>query len=286
MILTKKDLDMIKSLLASGLSPHKKIRLSPDLGKSFHEYNLELFKDILFDKLKDNFLYYFDVETREIFPLAIFDKHFYKMELSKSGVPYLVIDGFRMHLQNFSPLDYARKLVKKLSPKGKVLDCFGGFGYVSIELSKVVNKVYYIEKNEAVLSLARLNPYSQDLFVSDNIEIINKDIIDFLDSSKDEKFDFIVSDAPSFRYKEARHFYSRKFLLKLLNPLKEGGRLYFYTGRIAKDIIKKYLDEFSLKYEFDEQLLGYFIIKTSEIKNPWKARRVAKRFKKRRKVKA
>ncbi len=238
----------------------REIEFSPDLGKSRRKFLIEEIEEIPLEKVKGNFIYCWNKKEQELYKLAIFDKHFYKLEIGKDGVPYLVIDGFRMHLISISPLAYANRVVRKLTPKGKVLDCFAGLGYISIELTKrkEVERVVAIEKNKAVIELAKINPYSKEFFANKKIELKEGDCWEILSKNKEE-FDYIVCDPPSFRYKESRHFYSRKFLAFLLKSLKKEGKLYFYTGRIAKEIMEKFFNEKGLVYEWDEKLLGFFV---------------------------
>jgi predicted methyltransferase len=174
---------------------------------------------------------------KEVFKLALFDKNFYKLRLHK-GVPILEIDGLRMNLiKGFSdPLDYpsqvARLLFKNQKPNtGSTLDTCMGLGYTAIAASKNSRSVVTCEKSEAVLSLARMNPWSADLFDNKNIDLMQGDISEEIKGFKANRFNSVIHDPP--RFSKAGELYSSEFYSNLLRVMKSGGKLFHYVGSLG-----------------------------------------------------
>ena len=208
----------------------------------------------------EKFIY---VEERgELKKLALFDEHYYKLRMWK-GVPILEIDGLRMHLINqfSSPLAYAKEVVEGLGAKGgKALDICAGLGYITGELIRKGCETTAIEKAEAVIALARHNPYSKALFESN---LIIGDAYEILPKLK-EKFDWIVHDPP--RISHAPLLYSRDFYKMIKKCAKKGGKIYNYVGSVGKrkgreiwKEAKKRLESVGfVDIEYNERLQGLF----------------------------
>jgi len=179
----------------------------------------------------------------EVFKLAVFDKNFYKLRLF-NGVPVLEIDGLRMNLvKGFkSPLDYPAQVASLLFPEpktgerkpnsGSCLDTCMGLGYTAIEASRHSRSVVTCEKSDAVLQLARMNPWSEQLFENKSIEVIHGDILDEIKKFKANRFSHIIHDPP--RFSKAGELYSSEFYADLLRVMKPGGRLFHYVGSVGK----------------------------------------------------
>jgi len=71
-----------------------------------------------------------------------------------------------------------------------------------------------------------MNKYSNELFESKKIELINADISEKITEFKDELFDVIIHDPPTFV--RAVELYTLKFYAQLFRVLKRGGRLWHY----------------------------------------------------------
>ena len=110
--------------------------------------------------IEGNFIY--ARKAHEVFKLALFENNFYKLSLFK-GIPILEIDGLRMHLvKEFkNPLDYSKEIAKKLKIKKTdvVLDTCMGLGYTALEAGKKAKEVVTVEISEAVIELAKWNPW-------------------------------------------------------------------------------------------------------------------------------
>jgi len=167
--------------------------------------------------------------------LDIFSGHYYKLR-SVNGVPILEIDGLRMHLvKDFkTPLDYSKEVVKqtRLNTQDTVLDTCTGLGYTAIEASLHARKVVSCEISDAVLTLAKWNPWSEKLFNNPKIEIIQGNIFEKINEMRDSSFDAVIHDPP--RFSTAGELYSLEFYLELLRVLKPGGTLFHYVGSVGK----------------------------------------------------
>ena len=204
----------------------------------------------------------------ELFKLAVFDKHLYKLRLW-NGIPLLEIDGVRMHLvKDFhTPLEYPKYIVKKLKIKEKdvVLDTCMGLGYTAIACLGA-KQIITCEINDAVYTLATWNPISNKLF-SDKIEIVRGDIFEKIKKFDDASFFVILHDPP--RFSHAPSLYSTSFYKELFRVAKNGARLFHYVGSVGKlkgrniaDKVKKRLEEIGFKnLKYDKRAQGLFFIK-------------------------
>ena len=119
----------------------------------------------------------------------------------------------------------------KVKKGEKVLDTCMGLGYTAIEAYRRGAEVITIEKNPNVLELAKINPYSEELFKG-GIKIILGDAYDVIKTFKDEEFDVVIHDPP--RFSLAGHLYSEEFYKEIFRVLKPGGRLFHYVGNPGK----------------------------------------------------
>jgi hypothetical protein len=172
--------------------------------------------------------------------LDLFSGHYYKLRPC-NGIPILEIDGLRMQLvRDFkTPLEYAKQVVDGLKIPGTgeftALDTCMGLGYTAIELSrrKSVKLVATCELSEAVIALAKWNPYSDALFEKGGkIVIMEGSATEHAKSFETGMFDFVVHDPP--RFSHAPELYSADFYRELLRVCKKGARLFHYTGSLGK----------------------------------------------------
>jgi len=185
----------------------------------------------------------------ELYKLALFDRHFYKLKLY-NRVPVLEIDGLRMQLvKDFkTPLDYSKEVASrlKITKNDTVLDICTGLGYTAIAASKFGNKVITCELSESVLQLAKWNPFSSELF-SSNIEIKTGDAFSTVKGFKDKTFDVIIHDPP--RFSHAPDLYASQFYSELYRVVKTKGRLFHYVGTLGKEKGRKIEDEVKRRLE-------------------------------------
>jgi hypothetical protein len=178
------------------------------------------------------------------YKLALFDNGFYKLRLW-NGIPILEIDGLRMHLvKEFkTPLDYSKQVVKRLDLHSGncVLDTCMGLGYTAIESLSYGAIVTTCEISRAVHTLAKWNPFSEKLFTSERIKVVEGSIAEKIKNMPDSSFDTIIHDPP--RFSVAGELYSLEFYRQMHRVLKKGGRLFHYVGSVGKGRGRKIEEE-------------------------------------------
>ena len=229
MIITKKELDYIKKRRKNEPFP-----LIVDFGQKEVEVIREEDKAIFSDRvildlkenLKDNFCYLLDDQgVRKIAFFSEDTNKFYKL-VPTSDWPTISISSVPMHRLS-SPEKDTKNKINLLKPYGHVLDTCMGPGYTAILAAKKAKKVITFEKDENIRDLAQINPLSQELFIAENIEIRMADVALGIRELKDECFDCIIHDPPTFKL--AGELFSQDFYQQLLRVLKSGGRLFHYT---------------------------------------------------------
>jgi hypothetical protein len=101
-------------------------------------------------------------------------------------------------------------------------------GYTATLAAKTAESVTVIEKDDVVLELARINPYSLELFENPGITLIHASVVDAIEDFRDRQFDVVVHDPPTL--KMAGELYSDLFYQQLARVLRPGGKLLHYTG--------------------------------------------------------
>ena len=144
--------------------------------------------------------------------------------------PALEISGILMHrIKGTTPKRDAEAKLRLVSPvHGAVLDTCMGLGYTAILAASAADSVTAIEKDENVLEMARLNPYSQSLFQEPRIKLIHGDATQVIAGFGNALFDIIDHDPPTLSI--AGELYADAFYAHMLRILKPGGKLLHYTG--------------------------------------------------------
>ena len=185
-------------------------------------------------KLKDRTLYWWDGDGFE--PVSRYAGKLIKLVPTEWQVPTFEIDGIKMlPTSKESPLDDARRKVALVQPGGKrVLDTCGGLGYfAACCLEAGVARMQSFEKNEDVLWLRQLNPWSPDPEASEGrLQLAHGDVSQQILTLADGSFDAVLHDPPRFGI--AGELYSQVFYDQLVRVLVRGGRLFHYTGRPNK----------------------------------------------------
>ncbi len=160
-------------------------------------------------------------------------EHYYKLRyLGELIAPTLEIDGVHMHnIVGTTPTRDAMRKVNLLRVKKgeKGLDICTGLGYTAIEAWRRGAEVVTVEADENVLYIAEHNLFSRQL---EKVEIVLGDAFQVLDEMPEDEFDFVLHDPPVFAF--APRLYSREFYFKLRRVLRDGGRLFHYTGAPGK----------------------------------------------------
>ncbi|MEO8456507.1 MAG: methyltransferase domain-containing protein [Chloroflexota bacterium] len=163
------------------------------------------------------------------------------------GAPTVLISGTPMHrIKDSNPYQDTLTKVRSIAPiSGRVLDTATGLGYTACQASRSASRVVTIELDPAVSEIARLNPWSKELFESPKIERVFGDSYDVLNGFRDECFDAIIHDPPMFSL--AGDLYSGEFYARLLRVLVRGGKLFHYigdpasksSGSVTRSVVKR-----------------------------------------------
>lgn len=174
----------------------------------------------------------FSLENNELLPLSIFSEetnNYYKLVPTGSW-PTIEISGIRMHVtKSMSPKEDTEKKISFVAPcTGSVLDTCTGLGYTAILASKTVALVHTFERDQNVIELEKINPWSKELFNRDNIIRHHEDAFEGIKKFPNGSFDRIVHDPP--RQALSNLLYSQDFYNQLFRVLKPKGKLFHYTG--------------------------------------------------------
>jgi len=231
-ILTKKEADRVIK------SKDGTIQISLDLGKSLCEVKKEgkaVYVNNInipleeFSKIKEESCY--TIAGGKITKLAFFSEEtnlYYKLVPTKDW-PTITLSSTPMHRHTqLSPKEDTIFKIREIKPiKGQVLDTCCGLGYTAIMCSKEADEVYTFERDFAVLHVAKLNPYSQELFNSKKIKMFTESIFNATSKFEDNFFDRIVHDPPTFKY--SPELYSKEFYNELYRVMKNKGIIYHYA---------------------------------------------------------
>lgn len=146
------------------------------------------------------------------------------------GAPTLLISGVPMHrIKGTDPwADTMTKIAAVAPVRGRVLDTATGLGYTAIAAARTADEVTTVEVDPAVLEIARLNPWSQELFTSPKIRRISGDSFEVVRGFPDSCFDVVIHDPPALAL--GGELYSLDFYRELYRVLRPGGRLFHYVG--------------------------------------------------------
>jgi predicted methyltransferase len=147
-----------------------------------------------------------------------------------SGAPLLEISGVKMHIsKGTDPFASASDMASQAVRAGdKVLDCCSGLGYAAIAAHRLgASEVLSIELSPQVMGLRALNPWSNDL-AKEGIVQRQGSSYELIRSMDASSFDAVVHDPP--RFSLAGELYSEEFYKEIFRVLRQGGRLFHYTG--------------------------------------------------------
>ncbi|VXC13637.1 conserved hypothetical protein [Luteimonas sp. 9C] len=184
------------------------------------------------DTLKDRTVYTFDGDDWTA--VSRYGRSLIKLVPTDWGPPTFEIDGIKMLVSaRISPIEDARQKVALVAPRGKVvLDTCGGLGYfAACCLESGVAQIRSFEKNEDVLWLRTLNPWSPDPDAPETggrLRLAHADVAQAIVGIADASVDAVLHDPPRFGI--AGELYSQVFYGHLARVLRRGGRLFHYTG--------------------------------------------------------
>lgn len=144
--------------------------------------------------------------------------------------PALVISGFLMHrIRDVAPHEGAARMVRALGKlHGRVLDTTTGLGYAAIFAARHASEVTTIEIQPVVRELARLNPWSAELFDNPKIHLTDGDSAQVVPALEPASFSAIIHDPPAINL--AGDLYSGAFYAALRRALARRGKLFHYVG--------------------------------------------------------
>ena len=232
----------VEPILIAKQKEQPTVEVSPDLGISIVTATL-IPEGVVFpggeqvswqniEKIKKSQTNCFVVEDSTIKAIQVFSEHTNRVcsLLPTKGVPTMLIAGFTMHrIVDTDPMQDTLRKIATISPiVGNVLDTATGLGYTAIEAVKTAEHVVTIELDPGAQQIARLTPWSPDLFHSPKIQQIIGDAFEVVPSFEDESFSRIIHDPPVFSL--AGELYSGAFYRQLYRVLKRGGRMFHYIG--------------------------------------------------------
>lgn len=183
-------------------------------------------------KLKDRTIYYWDGD--EFSSVSRYSGALIKLVPTEWGAPTFEIDGIKMlPTAKASPIEDARRKVALVQPQDTiVLDTCGGLGYfAACCLEAGAARIQSFEKNEDVLWLRTLNPWSPDPDAAESggrLQLTHGDVTQAIAQMPDASVDALLHDPPRFGI--AGELYSQMFYDQLARVLRRGGRLFHYTG--------------------------------------------------------
>ncbi|HEY0755055.1 MAG TPA: methyltransferase domain-containing protein [Ktedonobacteraceae bacterium] len=150
--------------------------------------------------------------------------------LPTRNAPSMLIAGFVMHrIKDVDPWQDTQRKIAAIAPvSGAVLDTATGLGYTAIMAARSAETVTTIELDPGAQAIARLNPWSQELFTEPKITQVIGDAYEVVPTFAAESFERIIHDPPTFSL--AGDLYSGLFYREIYRILKRGGRLFHYIG--------------------------------------------------------
>lgn len=145
--------------------------------------------------------------------------------------PTMLISGIPMHrVKDVDPTEDTRRKIRAAAPRGRTLDTATGLGYTAIAAARraETDSVITIEIDPTGLEIARLNPWSGELFDNPKIQQVIGDSFDVVETFDDDSFSTIIHDPPIMSL--AGDLYSTDMYRALHRILKRSGRLFHYIG--------------------------------------------------------
>ncbi|MEW5733776.1 MAG: spermine synthase [Thermodesulfobacteriota bacterium] len=147
-----------------------------------------------------------------------------------AGAPTMLVSGVPMHrIKGTDPWKDTQEKMKALGAfHGCVLDTATGLGYTAILASEKAQTVHTVELDPAAVSIARRNPWSEELFSRPGIERHLGDSAEVVHRFGNGAFSAVIHDPPEPGL--GGDLYSLEFYRELFRVLGRGGRLFHYVG--------------------------------------------------------
>jgi predicted methyltransferase len=234
-----------RPLLAARQQGQPAAIISPDLGLTTTEVRLGP-DEVIFPtgeklawadvrRISSNEKQCFLLEGQAIRPIHVYSEvtNWVRTLFATPSAPTTIVAGFPMHrIQNTNPREDTLKKIAAIAPiVGRVLDTATGLGYTAIEAARTAEHVTTIELDPAALELARLNPWSRDLFDNPRITQLIGDAAELIETLPERTFARIIHDPPIFNL--AGDLYSSTFYSQLYRVLTPRGQLFHYIGDLT-----------------------------------------------------
>ena len=164
--------------------------------------------------------------------------------------PTFLLSGLPMHrIKDVDPHQDTLNKINAIKPViGRVLDTATGLGYTAIEASRTAELVVTIELDPTVLDIAKLNPWSRNLFNNPKITQVIGDSYEKIREYDNRSFTRIIHDPPMISL--AGDLYSGMFYKELARVISNSGKLFHYIGdlnsnsgrRVAKGVRERLLE--------------------------------------------
>ena len=141
-----------------------------------------------------------------------------------------MVGGFPMHRhKGIDPWESSLAMVNAV-PRvyGRVLDTTCGLGYVALSAAKRAVRVTTVEVDPAVCDLHHASPWSDRLYSTPNITVVNESCLTYVAAQPSGSFDVIFHDPPTVQI--AGDLYSQSFYAELHRLLSRKGVLFHYIG--------------------------------------------------------
>lgn len=147
-----------------------------------------------------------------------------------TGAPTVFVSGKPMHrIKDTEPWADTKAKLKTIGiVKGRVLDTATGLGYTAILAARTAREVVTIELDPDGLEIAKLNPWSQELFTNPKIRQVVGDSFEEISKFPTGHFEAVLHDPPTTSLGGA--LYSEEFYRRVKRVLKFGGKFFHYCG--------------------------------------------------------
>ncbi len=174
----------------------------------------------------------FVVDNGEASPIRTFSEESgYTLQLwPTEGPPALLISGFVMHrVRDVGPFQGAERMVRALGTvRGRLLDTTTGLGYAAIVAARTAQEVVTIEVEPAVREIARMNPWSRELFERPNLKLEVGNSAEVVKTLDPASFSAVFHDPPAINL--AGELYSAEFYADVKRVLTRSGKFFHYIG--------------------------------------------------------
>ncbi len=178
---------------------------------------------------------------RKVYLYSESTRKYYKLyQPFEDRAPTIVINGATMHaIVGKDPWQDAEDKVACLPARpGRCLDTCCGLGYSAQLLAARFEAVTTCEVDANVLDVASVNPWSEGLFTTPNLEVRAADLREVLGGCARGSLGCIFHDPPTVY--QAGELYAEDLYRRFAAALARGGALYHYVGEPGRKLGQDY----------------------------------------------